>query len=231
MTTMREAAEAAAGARNPPIVLWGRASSCNVQKAIWALEELGLCYRRIDAGGDFGGLDDPAYLAMNPHGRIPTLRDGATVVWESEAIVRYLAARYGAGTLWPQDPAARAAADQWMAWTAARLYPDWIALFWRLVRTPPAKRDNALIERLRAATAERMEMLDRHLAHRPFVAGDALTVGDIPAGMTLYRWFAMAIDRPPMPHLEAWYRRLCDRPAYRARICIPFDELVGKEGY
>ena len=223
-------AEADSG-RDGPITLWGRASSCNVQKVLWTLNELGLPYRRIDAGGDFGGLDDPAYLAMNPHGRVPTLRDGGTVVWESDAIVRYLAARYGAGSLWPEDPAERAVADQWMCWTAARLYPDWIALFWRLVRTPPARRDLALIERLRAATAGWMQVLDRHLADRPFIAGETLTIGDIPAGMTLYRWFAMEIERPATPNVEAWYRRLCERPAYRDGICIPFDDLVGKESY
>jgi glutathione S-transferase len=213
------------------ITLWGRASSCNVQKALWALEELALPYRRIDAGGDFGGLDRPDYLALNPHGRVPTLCDGEVVVWESDAIVRYLAALYGAGTLWPVDPAARAAADQWMTWASASLYPDWIRLFWRLVRTPAAKRDHAEIERLRAATAARMAALDRRLAGRAFIAGDGLTMADFPAGMTLYRWFAMDIARPACPHLEAWYARLCARPAYRAGICIPFDDLVGKESY
>lgn len=211
------------------ITLWGRKSSCNLQKAWWALEELGLPYAHVELGGDFGGLNDPAYLAMNPHGRVPTIRDGSTVVWESEAIVRYLAARYGAGILWPEDPAERAVADQWMVWTARRLYPDWIDLFWRYVRTPPPKRDLALIERLRGATATRFEMLDRHLADRSFIGGDKFTMCDIPAGMTLYRWFEMDIERPAAPHVEAWYVRLRERPAYRKTVCVPFDDLVGKE--
>ena len=94
------------------ITLWGRLSSCKVQKAVWVLEELALAYRRIDAGGDFGGLDDPAFRAMNPHGRVPTLRDGDQVVWESDAIIRYLAARYGKDILWPTDPEERARVDQ-----------------------------------------------------------------------------------------------------------------------
>lgn len=213
------------------ITLWGRRSSCNVQKAMWALEELGLAYERIEAGGDSGGLDAPDYLAMNPHGRVPTLRDGDTVVWESDAIVRYLAARYGAGSLWAEDPATRAVADQWMAWTAASLYPDWIRLFWKLVRVPVYKRDQPAIAAHLAATTQRFTLLDRELARRPCLAGDRFTMADIPAGMTLYRWFEMAIARPPMPHVESWYARLCERPAYRATICVPFGDLVGKESY
>jgi glutathione S-transferase len=213
------------------ITLWGRRSSCNVQKAMWVLEELGLAYERIEAGGDAGGLDAPDYLAMNPHGRAPTLRDGDTVVWESDAIVRYLAARYGAGSLWAEDPGERAVADQWMAWTAASLYPDWIGLFWTLVRTPAGRRDQAAIEGHLAATVKRFGVLDRELAKRPYLAGDRFTMADIPAGMTLYRWFEMDIPRPPMRRVEAWYDRLCERPAYRKAVCIPFDDLIGKESY
>ena len=114
------------------ITLWGRKSSANVQKVLWTLAELSLPYEHIPAGGDFGGLSDAAYLAMNPNGRIPTLKDGDLVVWESDAIVRYLAARYGAGTLWPEDPAERAIADQWMTWGTTELEVDWLWLFWRL---------------------------------------------------------------------------------------------------
>ncbi len=214
-----------------PVTLWGRLSSCNVQKALWALEEVGIGYERIDAGGDWGGLDDPAYLALNPHGRIPTLVDGDTVVWESDAIVRYLAARYGAGSLWPKAPEDRAAADQWMAWTAASLYPDWIELFWKRVRTPPAKRDPDTIARLLAATAKRFEFLDRYLKTGGYMSGNAFTMADISAGMMLYRWFEMDIVRPDTPNVEAWYARLRDRPAYRNAVCIPFDDLVGKESF
>lgn len=210
--------------------LWGRLSSCNVQKAMWALEEVRLPYRRIDLGGDFGGLDDPAYRALNPHGKVPTLQDGDVTVWESNAIVRYLAATYSTGTLWPETPAERAEADQWMAWTDS-LYRSWIDLFWKFVRTPPARRDQAAIEALHAQCITRYQALDRSLSTRAYIAGDSLTMADMPAGMTLYRWFEMAIERPPMPHLEAWYARLRERPAYVKAICIPFDDLVGKVDY
>ena len=215
----------------PTATLWGRISSCNVQKAAWALEEAGVAYERIDAGGDWGGLDDPAYRALNPHGRIPTLVDGDTVVWESDAIVRYVAARYGAGTLWPEAPEARAVADQWMAWTAASLYPDWIALFWRLVRTPPEKQQPDVIARHLRKSAKGFVALDRHLKDCPYIAGNTFTMADMPAGMMLYRWFEMEIERPETPHVAAWYARLCERPGYRTAICVPFDDLKGKESF
>jgi glutathione S-transferase len=208
--------------------LWGRLSSCNVQKAMWLLEELALPYAHVNAGGDFGGLDDPAYLAMNPHGRVPTLKDGDVVVWESEAILRYLAARYGAPALWSDDAAERAAVDQWLAWTAAALYRDWIDLFWARVRTPPERQDAETIEALRHRTADRYGFLDSQLAARPYIAGDAFSLADIAAGMTLYRWYEMPIERPALPRLEAWYARLRERPAYRKAVCIPFDDLRSK---
>ena len=211
--------------------LYGRLSSCNVQKAVWTLEELGLSYERVDAGGQFGGLDTPGFLAMNPHGRVPVLVDGDSVVWESDAIIRYLTARYGSGDLWPQDAAERAGADAWMAWTAAKLYPDWIALFWKLVRTPEPARDVEVIAQHHAAAVAAFAVLDRHLAGRDYVAADHLTMADIPAGMMLYRWFEMDINRPDMPNVEAWYARLRTRPAYRSSICIAFDDLVGRQTY
>ena len=213
------------------ITLWGRSSSCNVQKALWALEELKLPYARIDVGGDFGGLDDPAYLAMNPNGRVPTLQDGDLIVWESDALVRYIAARYGVGHLWAEDPAERAIADQWMAWTAMSLHPDWIKLFWKLVRTPPARRDADAIARHLEATSTRFKFLDRHFENHRYLAGDRFSMADIPAGMTLYRWFEMEIERPVTPNVAAWYSRLLERPAYRSAICVPFDDLVGKENF
>lgn len=214
-----------------PLTLWGRLSSCNVQKVAWLLEELAVPYEHIPAGGDFGGLGDPAYIAMNPHGRVPTLKDGDVVVWESEAILRYVAARYGAPVFWSDDAAERAAVDQWLAWTAASLYRDWIDLFWCVVRTPAAQQDAAQIERLRARTAERFTFLDGQLAARDYIAGDGFSLADIAAGMTLYRWYEMLIERPDLPNVAAWYERLRLRPAYRKGVCIPFDDLKAKLAY
>ena len=203
------------------LTIWGRANSGNVRKVLWCLEELGLAYERRDAGGAFGIVNDPAYRALNPNGLVPTLQDGALTVWESGAIVRYLAARHGAGTLWPEDPAARAVADQWMDWTGTTVQPAFGPAFVGLVRTPPEKRDTAAIAASLAATAARLAIADAALAQHPFLAGDRLTMADIPLGAIVYGWFGLAAERPPLPHLEAWYNRLAARPAYRTGAMTP----------
>ncbi len=213
------------------ITLYGRRSSCNVQKAMWVLGELNVAHAHIELGGDFGGLDTPEFLAMNPHGRVPVLRDDDVVIAESDAIVRYIAARYGAGILWPADPAQRAIIDQWLAWATSALQPPWIELFWRSVRTPVAKQKLDMVERLTVASIAQFQALDTQLAHHAYLAGDAFSLADIPAGMTLYRWFEMEIDRPAMSNVERWYAHLLERPAYQESICIPFAELVGKLEY
>ena len=213
------------------ITLYGRRSSCNVQKAMWVLNELDVAHEHIELGGDFGGLDTPEFLAMNPHGRVPVLRDDDVVVTESDAIVRYVAACYGDDVLWPTDPVTRAAIDQWLAWTATTLQPPWIELFWRLVRTPVEKQNAKLIARLTEASITQFRWLNQQLAHHAYLVGEAFSLADIPAGMTLYRWFEMEIDRPAMLNVERWYEILLERPAYQNSICIPFSELVGKLGY
>lgn len=201
--------------------IWGRTTSINVQKVMWAVGELGLPHERIDAGGAHGGLDTKAYGALNPNRRIPTLEDGATVVWESNAIVRYLAAKYGAGSLWPEDLAARATADQWMDWQQTTLQPDMRTVFWGLVRTSPEKRNKGEI----AAAVESLEgiwaRLDGHLRGRAFVAGDRLSMGDIPVGAMCYRYHALDVERPKLEHLAAWYERLKLRPAFCTHVMIP----------
>ncbi len=213
------------------IEIWGRASAFNVQKVLWALDELGLAYRRIEAGGAAGGLADPQFLAFNPHGRIPVLRDGATVVWESHSIVRYLAAAYGAGNLWPRDAAERSLADRWMDWALATLQPDFMALFWGYFRTPEAERDARAVEAAKTHCAAGFAMLDAHLARQPYLAGQAFTMGDIPAATALYRYFEMGVATPPLPQVRAWYARLAERPAYREHVMRPFDELRGRRDF
>lgn len=211
-----------------PIRIWGRASAFNVQKALWALAECGRAFERIEAGGAAGGLDQPGFVAMNPVGRIPVIDDGGTVVWESNAVVRYLAARYAAGTLWAIDPGERSLADRWMDWFQNHLYRDFMDLFWALVRTPAADRDGARIEALVARSAEGFALLDRHLERHAFVAGDAFTIGDIPVGTSAYRYFEMDIARPALPNVDRWYRELATRPGYRAHVMLPFDDLAGR---
>ena len=209
------------------ITVWGRLNSINVQKVIWALEETGVAYEHIPLGGKFGGLDDPAYRAMNPNGKVPTLRDGDLTMWESHAIVRYLAAAYGKG-LWLTDPKARAIADQWTDWTATTFQPAWIDVFWLFVRTPAAQHDKVAIGKALAASFNAYGILDRRLATTPFLAGDTLTYADIVAGVSMYRWMTMEIQRPELPHLAAWYERLKARPAFQKAVCVSYADMVGK---
>jgi glutathione S-transferase len=201
--------------------IWGRASAFNVQKAMWAVGEVGVAYERYDVGGAFGGLDDPDYRAMNPNGRIPTIDDGGVVVWESHAIIRYLAARYGDGTLWNPDPARRAVSDQWMDWMQST----------GLVRAPEDQRDWPTIHATNERLAKHYEILDRNLASRPYLAGNDFSIADIPAGTTLYRYYEMEIERPRLDHLRSWYERLAERPAYRSHVMIAFDDLRGRTTY
>jgi glutathione S-transferase len=201
--------------------LWGRNTSINVQKVMWAIAELGLAHERIDVGGSFGGLDGPEYGARNPNRRIPTLEDGDVVLWESNVIVRYLAAKYGDGTLWPQDPAIRGVADQWMDWQQTTLAPEMRPVFWGLVRTPEAQRDPVRIAAGVTALKHLWSLVDAALKDRPFIAGDQLTIGDIPVGAMCYRYHALGIARAPLPHVDAWYARLRARAPFRREVMIP----------
>jgi glutathione S-transferase len=210
------------------ITLWGRLSSCNVQKVVWALGELGLAYEHIPLGGTFGGLDEPAYRALNPNGKVPTLRDGDLVLWESHAIVRYLAAEYGAGGLWPVETRRRAVVDQWTDWTATTFQPAWIDLFWLLVRTPAERHDAAAINKALAATLGAYRLLEQRLETTPFLAGERLSYADIVSGVSMYRWTTMPVQRPDFPNLSAWHRRLLERPAFRDAVCVSYADLVGR---
>lgn len=194
--------------------IWGRSNSINVQKVMWTVGELGLKYERIDAGGAFGRNRDPEYLALNPNGLVPTIEDGREVVWESNTIVRYLASRYGDDTLWPAEPARRADSERWMDWQLGTLQGAIGPMFMGLIRTPPEQRDMAAIEASRVNFAELMKILDAHLASRLFVGGPVFTVGDIPIGCIVHRWYALPIQRPKYLNLEAYYARLKQRPAF-----------------
>ena len=201
--------------------IWGRPNSINVQKAMWAVGELGLEHERIDVGGPFGGLETPEYLAKNPNARIPTLEDGDLVLWESNVIVRYLAARYGAGSLAPADPVQHALADQWMDWQQTMTLADMFVVFWGLVRTEPADRDMAAIEASVANLRDIMGRLDAHLADRAFVVGDAFSMGDIPVGATCYRYLTLDIERPDLPNIRRYYDSLQEREPFRTHVMIP----------
>ena len=198
--------------------LWGRNTSSNVQKVMWALDEIGVKYERIDIGGPFGKNKDAPYLAINPNGLVPTLEaeDGFTL-WESNSVVRYLAAKHRS-PIEPADPKARALAHQWMDWQLSVVGPAITPVFWGLIRTPPEKRDNAAISAAQAKTLDAMKILDAQLAKTPFVAGDNFSTGDIPVGIMTYRFRELLPERPPLPNLERWYSELKKRAPFRDNV-------------
>lgn len=204
------------------IEVWGRANSMNVQKVLWCLGELDVPFERYDFGGLYGGNKEPDFLARNPTGLVPLLSESGFDLWESNTIVRYLAARYGAGSLWPEDPAARALSDKWMDYQLGTVFPAFKDAVLGLIRTAPENRNPDKIAVSVRATADTLAPLDDHLQEHEYVAGHSLTVGDVALGSTIYRWLTLDIDRPPLPNLEAWHGRLETRPAYREHVMVPY---------
>jgi glutathione S-transferase len=200
------------------LTIWGRATSSNVQKVLWCCDELGLAYERIDAGREFGRVGDADFRAMNPNGLVPVLVDGAITLWESNAIMRYLCNRYGGERLYPTDPVARGAVDQWLDWQLTTLGPAITPIFWTLIRTPEADRDMKAVAIQAVKLAEAWALLDRNLARRPYVAGETLSIADLAFGNSIRRWYYFPLERPDLVHVEAWFRRLGERPGFRTHI-------------
>ena len=200
--------------------IFGRTNSINVQKVMWTVAELGLPHQRVDAGMAHGVVNEPWYADLNPNRLVPAIDDDGVVLWESNVIVRYLAARHAAGTLMPADPALRARAEMWMDWQQTS-FPGFGPLFLGLIRTPPEKRDMAVIRAGQESTEGALRLLDKYLANRPWMIADHLTVADIPLGCVAYRWYALPIERPELPNLRAWYQRLTTRPAFAQHVMLP----------
>ncbi len=191
--------------------IWGRLTSVNVQKVVWCADELGLEYERIEAGGKYGVVNTPEYRAMNPNGLVPVIDDSGFVLWESNAIVRYLAARYGEGLLWPADRYVRADADRWMDWQSVSLNPGIGPAFIQLIRTALEKRNVAVVEAARVDVEKKLGVLDAQLATREYVAGPSFTPGDIALGCSVDRWFKLPLAREAHPHVERWHVTLQTR--------------------
>jgi len=204
------------------ITVWGRDNSTNVKKVLWCLEELAVPYQSIPAGGKYGIIHDADYLAMNPNAQVPCLRDDAhqLTLWESNTIVRYLAAQYGKGSLWLESPAARATGEKWMDWSASELAPQHRGVFISLMRVPAEQRDQALIERSIQACNALFAIADGELADKTWLGGESLGPGDIALGPLIYNLFNLDIDWQPTPHLTRWYQQLCERPAFQKRVMI-----------
>jgi len=198
--------------------IWGRKNSNNVRKVLWCAEELGLPYERIDAGGAFGVVNDEEYRTKNPNRLVPLIEDDDFVLWESNAIVRYLCAKHADGGLQPAELRARASADRWMDWLTSSLAAPYRTVFWGMLRTAEADRDVAAIEAARSLCANLLAVPEQTLARQPWLSGDAFGMGDIPLGSFIYAWFEMPIERPSLPHLEAWYARLRERPAFQRAV-------------
>lgn len=200
------------------LTIWGRLNSHNVKKVAWFAVELGLPFERHDVGGQFGM--DAAYLAKNPNALIPTIEDDGLMLWESNAILRYLAARHGGERFWPADPAVRAAADKWMDWQAGYADAQRDA-FLNMVRRAPADRDTAAVAASAVRCAKQMAILDRALAQSPWLSGAEFGIGDIPMGVYAHTYFSIDIERPAVPHVEDWYARIRARPGYADQVMIP----------
>lgn len=201
--------------------IWGRTNSINVQKVLWCCGEIGLDYERIDAGLAFGVNDTPEYKAMNPNGLVPTIDDEGFILWESHAIVRYLARKHASGSLWPADARTAADADRWMEWYSTTLWLNVRPIFHTLVRTPPEKRNMAEVEDHRKKLAANFGIVEKQLSGNDYLAGKSFTMADIPMAVAAYRWFNLPLERPAMPNVERWYRRICERPAFKQHCMLP----------
>jgi glutathione S-transferase len=206
------------------LTIYGRTNSVNVQKVLWCLAELALPYTRVDAGLEHGKNTEPWYLALNPNGRVPLLTDGSFSLWESNSIVRYLAAKHGLGSLCPTSLETRALAEAWMDWQLSTLVGPVSVVFQNLIRRPAAERDGVAVERNLREANRAMTLLDAHLTSRPYVAGEAFTMGDIPVAATAHRWLEIpAIERPPLGAVRAWRARLAGRGGFREHVQLPLS--------
>ncbi|NYU08206.1 glutathione S-transferase [Enterobacteriaceae bacterium CCUG 67584] len=205
------------------ITLWGRNNSTNVKKVLWTLEELDLPFNQIMAGMQYGVNKEAEYLAMNPNGLVPLLRDDETdlTLWESNAIVRYLAAQYGQNRLWIDAPAKRAVGEKWMDWANQTLSPAHRVILMGLVRTPEAERNYAAINAAKESCESLFTMLDEALATQPWLSGDAFGVGDIAVAPFVWNLTNVDLEWTPRPNLARWLTNLSERPAYRNVVMIP----------
>ncbi len=200
--------------------IWGRANSSNVMKVLWLCEELSLPFERIDAGGAFGRTREPDYLAKNPNALVPTIEeeDGFTL-WESNAILRYLARKHDGGRgLYPDALRDAAECDRWMDWQLSALNRPMTVIFFTHVRIPEPERDYPAADKARDEAEALWRMVEARLAGRDFLCGDRLTVADVALGVYAHRWFELPVARPDLPALRGWYDRLRSRPGY-ARHC------------
>ncbi|MGI9483785.1 MAG: glutathione S-transferase family protein [Hyphomicrobiales bacterium] len=205
------------------ITIWGRASSTNVQKVLWTLDELGLPYERVDCGREYGGLDTVEFRAMNPNGRIPVMKDGDVILWESNTICRYLCRTRNGTGLYPDEPQRSAEVEKWMDWQIATLWPSMRPMFF-------AAREHHDIsvahdEKFAATTASarrNVRILNETLAERPYLAGAEFTLADMPSIISINRWLFIGFNLDEAAHVEDWYKRAIKRPASAENVKASF---------
>ncbi|HKP58551.1 MAG TPA: glutathione S-transferase [Polyangiales bacterium] len=203
------------------LTIWGRITSINVRKVVWVARELGLEFQHVKAGREFGVVNTPEYLRMNPNAKVPVIDDGGFVLWESNVIVRYLCAKHSNGALCPSPLRERFEAERWMDWQQTTLNPAGRDAFWQLIRTPAAARDESVLAKSVAATEPLLSMLDSLLATRRFIAGEGFTMADIPIACEVHRFWSLPRDHAPHPQLERWYDQVSTRPATRGVLDVP----------
>lgn len=218
------------------IKLWGRPNAYNVQKVMWALDELNITYEQFDVGSNLGDLQTASFKQLNPHSRIPVITvskddgegDSDDTIWQSNTIIRYLFAEYGSKKFAPTSPIQQSHVERWMDWELATLQPDVIGLFWSFYRTPETTRDSIKIEYHRERCVSHLRQLDQRLQTQPYLTGKTFSMADICCATNLYRTFEMGIDVDKPKNLMHWYDRMANRPAYRENIMVPFTELKGR---
>ena len=222
------------------LTIWGRPTSARTQKGLWALAEPGIDFEMILASGTmgpngsvdkgnepYGIVDTPEYRAMNPNGTVPTIKDGGFTLWESNSIIQYLAMKYAPDVLFGDDLETFASASRWMDWEGNTFLPHQHTLVMHLVRLPPEERDPAQVESARQALLRPLHIIDDQLAKTPFIAGERFTMGDIPVGMRVHRWFLFDLQTPDLPNLTRWYEVIRQRPAFLEHIADPAVHLSG----
>jgi glutathione S-transferase len=222
------------------LTIWGRPTSARTQKVLWALAETDIEFEMILASGTmgpegsvdkgnapYGIVDTPEYRAMNPNGTVPTIKDGAFTLWESNSIIQYLAMKYAPDAMYGDDLETFASASRWMDWEGNVFLPHQHTLVMHLVRLPPEDRDPAEVEGARQALLGPLRIIEDQLAQTPYIAGDRFTMGDIPVGMRVHRWFLFDLETPDLPNMRRWYDVIRQRPAFLEHIADPALHLSG----
>ncbi|CAM3189929.1 putative glutathione S-transferase with thioredoxin-like domain and glutathione S-transferase, C-terminal domain [Xenorhabdus nematophila ATCC 19061] len=205
------------------LTVWGRKNSSNVKKVLWCLEELNVPYQQVDIGGKFGKLNEPEYLRMNPNAVIPCLQEGDFILWESNVIVRYIAAKFGQDSLYPTDLQERASVEKWMDWVSCNMFPPIKQLMINVVRTPKDQQNPEIISQILSEIKSLLKMVDNTLGNQPYLSGDKFGMADIALAPLVYPWLNVEVERPSLPNLERWYQLLTKRPAFQKIVMIEIN--------